>query len=119
MTAALMISDGICAPRIAYPSLRRMRAPWTRMVGLIGKRRIDPQRAYLFDYCSAVHTCFMSVSIDVIVCDRDLCVLHVETMRPWRMSSKRLRKARAVIEAAAGSAAELGIKPGCVLLIKP
>lgn len=119
MMAALMVSDGICASRIAYPSLRRMRAPWTRMIGLIGKRRIDPRRAYLFDHCPSVHTCFMSVPIDVIICDRDMRVLRVETMRPWRMLSERPRKARAVIEAAAGSAAELGIKPGCALSIKP
>jgi uncharacterized membrane protein (UPF0127 family) len=60
----------------------------------------------------------MHVPIDVIACDRDMCVLHVETMHPWRLSSTRVRETRTIIEAAAGSAAELGIKPGCILSIE-
>lgn len=117
MARALMVYDGICAPRVAYPDLRMMRAPWTRALGLIGRRSIDPRCAYLFDRCPSVHTCFMRVPIDVIACDRDMCVLHVETMRPWRLSSKRVHGTRTIIEAAAGSAAELGIKPECILSV--
>lgn len=118
MGCSLIVYDGICAPRVAYQSLKRMRAPWTRTLGLIGKRRIDPRCAYLFDHCPSVHTCFMRVSIDVILCDRDMRVLHVETMQPWRISSKRTSGTRAIIEAAAGSAAELGVGPGCILSIE-
>lgn len=118
MGLSLMVYDGICAPRVAYPNLKRMRAPWTRALGLIGKRRIDPRCAYLFDRCPSVHTCFMRVPIDVILCDRDMRVLRVETMQPWRMSSKRMRGARTIIEAASGSASELGIAPGCILSIE-
>ncbi|WP_425430958.1 DUF192 domain-containing protein [Eggerthella timonensis] len=95
-----------------------MRAPWTRALGLIGKKYVDPRCAYLFNHCPSVHTCFMSLPIDVIVCDRDMRVLHVETMRPWCLSSTRIRESHAIIEAAADSAAELGIKPGCVLLVE-
>ena len=116
--AALMVSDGLSATRVAYPNLQRMSAPWTRALGLIGKRRIDPRCAYLFGHCTSVHTCFMRVPIDVIACDRDMCVLHVETMRPWRLSSTRIRESHTIIEAAAGSAAELGVKQGCVLLVE-
>lgn len=115
--AALMVSDGLSATRVAYPALRRMRAPWTRALGLIGRRRIDPRCAYLFEHCPSVHTCFMRVPIDVIACDRDMCVLRVETMHPWRLSSKKTHGSCTTIEAAAGSAAELGIKPGCILLV--
>lgn len=115
--AALMVSDGLSATRVAYSNLRRMRAPWTRALGLIGKRHVDPRCAYLFGHCTSVHTCFMRVPIDVIACDRDMCVLHVETMRPWRLTSKRVHGTRTIIEAAAGTAAELGIKPGCILYV--
>ena len=118
MGRSLMVYDGICSPRVSYPDLRLMRAPWTRALGLIGKRCIDKRRAYLFGHCRSVHTCFMHVPIDVIACDRDMCVLHVETMHPWRLSSTRVRETRTIIEAAAGSAAELGIKPGCILSIE-
>lgn len=118
MGRSLTVYDGICSPRVAYPDLRPMRAPWTRALGLVGKRRIDNRRAYLFDHCRSVHTCFMRVPIDVIACDRDMCVLYVETMRPWRLSSTRIRWTRTIIEAAAGSAEELEVKPGCVLSIE-
>ena len=115
MGRSLLVYDGICAPRVAYPDLRVMRTPWTRAFGLIGKHHIDARRAYLFDHCPSVHTCFMRVPIDVISCDKDMLVLHVETMRPWRPSSTRVRKTSLIIEAAQGSASELGIAPGCVL----
>lgn len=118
MGRSLMVYDGICSPRVAYPDLRLMRAPWTRALGLIGKSKIDKSRAYLFDHCRSVHSCFMGISIDVIACDRDMCVLFVETMRPWRLSSTRIRGTRTIIEASAGSAAELGIKPGCILSVE-
>lgn len=114
---ALMVSDGVSAIRVAYPDLRRMRAPWTRAFGLISKKHVDPRCAYLFDHCPSVHTCFMLTPIDVIACDRDMRVLHVETMHPWRATSKRVHGTRTIIEAAAGSAAELGIKQGCILSV--
>lgn len=117
--AALMVSDGLSATRVAYSNLRRMRTPWTRALGLIGKKYVDPRCAYLFNHCPSVHTCFMRVPIDVIACDRDMCVLHVETMHPWRLSSKKAHGSCTIIEAAAGSAAELGIKPGCLLSVAP
>lgn len=118
MARALIVHDGIRSLRVAYPDLRLMRAPWTRALGLIGKSQIDKTRAYLFDHCRSVHTCFMNIPIDVIACDRDMRVLHVETMRPWRLSSTRIRGTRTIIEASAGSTAELGIKFGSILSIK-
>lgn len=113
--SALEVCDGIAARRIAYPEVKAMRAPWTRAIGLIGRKRIDSRRAYLFKHCPSVHTCFMCVPIDVILCDKHMTVLHVETMHPWRTSSKRLKGVYAIIEATAGSAEELGITPGCSL----
>ena len=117
--SALEVCDGIAARRIAYPEVKAMRAPWTRAVGLIGRKRIDSRRAYLFKHCPSVHTCFMSVPIDVILCDKHMTVLYIDTMRPWRTSSKRLRGVCTIIEAAAGSAEELGIIPGCSLYATP
>lgn len=117
--SALEVCDGIASRRIAYPEVKAMRAPWTRAIGLIGRKRIDRRRAYMFKHCSSVHTCFMSVPIDVILCDKYMTVLHVETMHPWRTSSKKLRGVRTIIEAAAGSAEELGITPRCSLYVTP
>lgn len=101
--------------KIAYPELRRMRMPWTRAVGLIGRKKVKPGAAYLFGHCPSVHTHLMRTAIDVIVCDKHMTVLAVETMEPGRSSSPKVRGARAVVEAAPGSAAEAGIAVGCRL----
>lgn len=114
---ALEISDGIATKRVVYPEVKRMRAPWTRAIELIGKKRVDARRAYLFDHCSSVHTCFMSVPIDVISCDKHMHVINIETMPPWRMSSTKLKGVRMVVEATAGSTEELDIIPGCSLRV--
>lgn len=57
----------------------------------------------------------MQTAIDVIVCDRHMRVLAVTTMQPGHTSSPKVRGARAVIEAAPGTAAALGIEVGCQL----
>lgn len=103
--------------KIAYPELRRMRMPWTRAVGLIGRKKVKPGAAYLFGHCPSVHTHLMRTAIDVIVCDKHMTVLAVETMEPGRSSSPKVRGARAVVEAAPGSAAEAGIAPGSSLCL--
>lgn len=111
---------GLCQDdsiKIIYPRLRPMRAPWVRAVGLIGRKRIQPGSAFMFRRCPSVHTCFMSVPIDVIICDKYLRVLHVETMQPWRTRSPKIKGAHTVIEATAGSAARLGITSGCLLSV--
>lgn len=117
MARALMVHDGICPPRVAYPDLHLMRAPWTRALGLLGKRKISVRSAWLFNRCGAVHTCGMRMPIDVILCDKDMRVLRVDHVDPWRPSTERARGGRMVVEAAAGSASEVGIWPGCVLSI--
>lgn len=98
--------------RIVYPELHPMCAPWTRAVGLIGRKQVRAGSAYIFRRCPSVHTCFMSVPIDVIICDKHMCVLHVETMQPWRTSSPKIKGAHTIIEVAAGSAKTLGITVG-------
>lgn len=117
MGRALMVYDGICSPRVAYPDLHLMRSPWTRARGLIGKRKVNFQSAYLFDRCRTVHTCFMRIPIDVISCDKDMRVLHVDTVDPWRLSTEATKGTRMIIEAAAGSASEMGIRLGCTLSV--
>ena len=111
---------GLCREnsiKIVYPELRRMRMPWTRAMGLIGRESVKPGAAYLFAHCPSVHTHLMRTAIDVIVCDKHMTVLAVETMEPGRRSSPKARGARAVVEAAPGSAAEAGIAPGASLCL--
>lgn len=111
----MLASDG--TPRIAYPRLREMRGLTQRAVGLIGRRSLDSSEAYLFARCRSVHTNFMSIPIDVIVCDAHLQVLAVATMKPWRACSPCPHGAHSVIEAAAETASANGICPGTRLSV--
>ena len=59
----------------------------------------------------AVHTFGMRFPIDVAICDRDMVVIAVTRLRPWRMSVPR-RGGRSVIEAEAGAFERWGLKVG-------
>src|SRR5918996_1817824 len=83
-----------------------------RQVGLLGRDGVDG--ALLLRPCRSVHTLGMRFPIDVAFCDGDLHVLRVVTMRRHRMSRPVLR-ARAVVEAEAGSFARWGVRAGDTL----
>jgi uncharacterized membrane protein (UPF0127 family) len=81
------------------------------MRGLIGRRGLPAGEGLLLRPAPAIHTAFMSFPIDVVFLDRDLRVLRiVESLGPWRTASQR--KARAVLELAAGESARRGVRVG-------
>ena len=59
------------------------------------------ERALLIPRCNSVHTFFMRFPIDVAFLNRNLVVLDVVRMAPWRIGHPRLR-ARYVLEAEIG-----------------
>ena len=75
------------------------RTTWDRIHGLMGKHHYE--RALLIPRCNSVHTFFMRFPIDVAFLDRNLVVLDVVRMAPWRIGYPRLR-ARSVLEAEIG-----------------
>ncbi|MDA8398529.1 MAG: DUF192 domain-containing protein [Actinomycetota bacterium] len=77
--------------------------------GLLGLASFDG--ALLLHSTRAVHTLGMRFPIDVAFCDRDLKVVDVTTMSPWRLGLPRL-KARCVIEAEAGAFERWCLVPG-------
>ena len=84
---------------------------WTRLRGLMGRRRLEPGEGLLLRPSGSVHTCFMRFAIDVVFLDGELRVLAVSpSVRPWRLRLQR--GARAVLELPAGDAERVGIAPG-------
>ncbi|MGD9798000.1 MAG: DUF192 domain-containing protein [Acidimicrobiia bacterium] len=83
-----------------------------RRQGLIGRDGIDG--ALLLVPAFAVHTLAMDFAIDVAYLGADSEVLAITTMRPFRIGRPRFR-AKAVLEAEAGSFARWGIEVGDVL----
>lgn len=82
--------------------------------GMIG-RRFDCFDAMLFEDCRAIHSCFMSISIDVIFVDSENKVLMaIPDLKPWRLLVN-CPNARAVLELPAGTISKTQTSPGDVL----
>ena len=74
-----------------------------RMRGLLGRARPAPGTALLIDPCRAVHTVGMRYPVDLVFLDADWRVVrHVPDVRPGRFCIGGGRRARRVVETAAG-----------------
>ena len=86
-----------------------------RLKGLLGRDGIDG--AMLIRPSMSVHTLGMRFAVDVAFLDRELRVLAVKHMRPWRVSTARIRS-RAVLEAEAGAFERWKLAVGDVLEVR-
>jgi uncharacterized membrane protein (UPF0127 family) len=69
-----------------------------RMVGLLGKRSLDPDSGVWIVPANAIHTVGMLFSLDVVMIDKDFKVVSVkELVKPFRILLPKLR-AESVIE---------------------
>lgn len=85
---------------------------FTRLRGLIGRRRLAPAEALWLRPCNGVHTWWMHYAIDVIFLDRELRIVKlVENMRPFRLTAPH-REARSVLEMSAHSISRANLKVG-------
>jgi uncharacterized protein len=90
--------------------------PWTRLVGLLGKKSLPPGEALLIRPCSSVHTFFMRFRMDAIFVDRDNHVLRVKhDMRPFRVAGAR--RSRYVIELMGNALSRVDLEPGDELIL--
>jgi uncharacterized protein len=93
-------------------------SPLTRLVGLLGRDGLADGEGLLLRGTSAIHTWFMRFPIDAVFLDGDLRVVEVvEDLGPWRWSGRR--KAQNVLELAAGSARERGLRTGVHVSLTP
>lgn len=77
--------------------------------GLLGQTAYEG--AMVLPRTRAVHTIGMRFPLDVAICDKELVVIAVTRLRPWRMSIPR-RGGRTVIEAQAGAFERWSLKVG-------
>ena len=80
-----------------------------RTRGLLGRTGYDG--ALVLPRTRSVHTLGMRFPIDVAFCDRELVVLGVTRMPPWRIAMPR-RRCRCVVEAEAGAFERWGLRVG-------
>ncbi|MFJ9134608.1 DUF192 domain-containing protein [Streptomyces sp. NPDC102256] len=95
--------------------LERAATARARRRGLLGRDGIEG--ALLLTPASSVHTLGMRFPIDVAYLDRASRVLAVRTMRPGRVGLPRPR-ARAVLEAEAGSMERWGVERGVRVVVQ-
>jgi uncharacterized protein len=92
--------------------------PLSRMRGLLGRPRLEPDTGLLLEPCNSIHTFFMRFPIDAVFLDAERRVLRVRSrMGPWRLAGAR--GARAVLELAAGEAERCGVSAGERLYVTP
>lgn len=73
-----------------------------RAQGLIGTRSLPFDEAIWFPKTNWIHTCFMSIPIDVIYLDKSMKVQKLDqSLKPWRLPAP-VFKAHSVVELAAG-----------------
>lgn len=78
-----------------------------RLRGLLGRKALADGEGLLLKPLSSVHTWFMRFPIDVVFLDRELKVVKVIQLPPWRVAAAR--GAHAALELAAGAAAGLAV----------
>jgi len=84
--------------------VRVARRPWERMIGLLGKRSLEPDEALLIPHCRSVHTWFMRFPLDLVFLDGAGVVVRIlEHLPAFRVVW--VRGAEAVLELPAGTVA--------------
>ncbi|HWF67303.1 MAG TPA: DUF192 domain-containing protein [Acidobacteriaceae bacterium] len=84
----------------------------TRLVGLLGRRRLEPGAGLLIQPSSGVHTFGMLFPIDVVALDRQHRVYAVwPNLRPWRLSGVSWKIA-SIIELPVGTIERCDVEHG-------
>jgi uncharacterized membrane protein (UPF0127 family) len=104
----------VCDGR-AVTSVEVARSRAARRRGLLGRDGIDG--ALLLAPARSVHTMSMRFAIDVAHLAADGTVLRITHMSPNRIGAPVWR-ARAVVEAEAGSFARWGLRPGSAVAVR-
>ncbi len=79
---------------------------FTRFKGLMFRKTLPAGEGLLLKNCSAIHCCFMRFPIDVVYLDKEMRVVTVETVKPWRLG--RIHTGvKHVLELGAGCAGDL------------
>ena len=85
---------------------------FTRLAGLMFRKKLPAATGLLLAPCNSVHMCFMRFAIDVIYLDKDYKILKVvKNLRPW-IGLSMCAKAYATLEMAAGEAERCGLEVG-------
>lgn len=85
---------------------------WPRLVGLLGRSRLEAGEGLVLERCNSIHMMFMRFAIDAVYVDKSGRVIKtVSLLKPFRVSGV-LRGGHSVIELPAGTIAQTGTTAG-------
>lgn len=88
-----------------------------RAVGLMFRKKLEQNKGLLIKFfpgSSSVHSFFMRFPIDLIFISKDLRVVDLKTLKPWRIYSPK-KRSELVLEVNEGVIKEKGIEIGDLL----
>lgn len=113
-TVAVRTADGSVVAR----DVTVARGFGPRLMGLMGRSRLDPDEGLWLVPCNSVHMFFMRTRLDIAYLDRQLRVVHcVPEMREWHVKVLPVRHAHSALELAPGTLGRHGISMGDQLTI--
>ncbi|MGC2191730.1 MAG: DUF192 domain-containing protein [Candidatus Dormiibacterota bacterium] len=90
----------------------------SRLMGLMGRSKLDPDEGLWLVPCNSVHMFFMRTPLDIVYLDRKLRVVRcVPEMREWRVKLLPVRHAHSALELSPGTLSRHGISDGDQLKI--
>jgi uncharacterized protein len=85
--------------------------PYTRLRGIIGWKGMRRGEGLLLRPTFSIHTMFVRFPIDAVFLDKEMTVVSIaHELKPWRFASAR--KAKSVLELAAGECRRIGLQYG-------
>jgi len=107
LRATNAITSAVLAHRV-----RRASNFFSRLVGLIGRRSLEPGEGLHLVPCRAIHTFFMHTAIDAAFLDEQGAVVKLfSALPPWRVTPFH-RDASSVLELPAGTLDRSGTREG-------
>jgi uncharacterized membrane protein (UPF0127 family) len=108
MSKLVLVASG---GRVVCDTCHLADKPHTRLRGIMGWKGMRRGEGMLIRPTFSIHTMFVRFPIDVVFLDREMTVVSiVRDLKPWRFAAAR--KARSVLELAAGECRRLGLERG-------
>jgi uncharacterized membrane protein (UPF0127 family) len=93
---------------VLIKSVRKADKFSARLIGLLNKKSIDFDEGLLLLKCTSIHCFFMKFTIDAIYLSKNMEVLYIETVKPWKIG-KIVKNCAHVLELHEGSAKKISV----------
>lgn len=88
---------------------------FTRLLGLMGTKRLGNGSGLLITPCQQIHTHFMRYPVDIIFLDKEMVVLEkLVALKPWKFT-RFIKQAKHVLEVPAYAADKVNVGDQLIL----